>query len=89
MPNPPKTIKGDVSVTTIASYQVKMKQIKQEKNSPNAASTAIPRLSVVSPLTELISSVKIFVNMPGARFLLSNQPICLWRYASNNFTLNV
>ena len=68
---------GDVRVTTIPNYQAKIKQITHEKKSPSAASTAIPRLSVVSPLTAEISSVKILVRMPGALFLLSNQPICL------------
>jgi len=71
------TMNGEVSVTTMPNYQAKMKQITHEKKSPNAASTAIPRLSVVSPLTAEISSVKILVRMPGALFLLSNQPICL------------
>lgn len=59
----------------MASYQAKIKQIKQEKNKPNPASTAIPTLSVVKPLTELMSSVIMFVKIPGALFLLSNQPI--------------
>jgi hypothetical protein len=81
IPRPPSTINGDVIVTIIPSYHVKIKQITQEKNSPSAASVAIPRLSVVRPFTALMSSVNILVRMPGARFLLSNQPMCFDRYA--------
>lgn len=78
---------GDVRVTTMPSCQEKIKQIMHEKKRPRAASTAIPRLSVVSPFTAAISSVKILVRIPGALFLLSNHPICLDRYASKSLTL--
>lgn len=80
---------GEVKVTMIANCQAKMKQIRQEKKSPSPASTAIPTVSVVKPLTELISSVIILVRIPGALFLLSNQPIFLRRMAANNFTRSV
>lgn len=80
---------GLVKVTTNASLQAKIKQIRHEKNKPSAASTAMPRLSVVRPFTELMSSVIMFVRMPGALFLLSNQPMCLCNNASNNRTLNL
>ena len=76
MPKPPITINGEVTVTIIPSCQLKMKQIKHEKKRPKAASTAIPSDSVVKPLTAAISSVSIFVRIPGALFLLSNHPIC-------------
>ena len=79
MPRPPKTMNGEVKVTTKPSCHEKMKQIKHEKKSPRPASIAIAKDSVVRPLTALISSVKILVRIPGARFLLSNQPICLCR----------
>ena len=81
MPSPPSTMNGLVAETTNPSCHEKMKQIKHEKNRPRAASVAIPRLSVVKPFTALMSSVKIFVKIPGALFLLSNQPMCLCRYA--------
>lgn len=81
IPNPPNTINGEVSVTTIPRIGENIKQIKHEKNRPKAASTAIPKLSVVRPFTELISSVRVFVKIPGARFLLSNHPMCLLKYA--------
>jgi len=82
-------MKGDVMVTTIASCQQKIKQIKQLKNKPRPASVAIPRDSVVRPLTALMSSVIMLVRMPGARFLLSNHPMFLWRIASKSLTLKV
>jgi hypothetical protein len=66
---------GDMIVTTRASCQQKMKQIRQLKNSPKAASTAIPRDSVVNPFTDEMSSVRILVKIPGALFLLSNHPM--------------
>jgi len=89
IPRPPRTINGEVRVTIIASCQAKIKQIRQEKNRPSPASTAMPTLSVVKPLTELMSSVIMFVKMPGARFLLSNHPIFFLKIAANNFTRNV
>jgi len=77
MPSPPRTMKGDKMVTTIASCQQKIKQIKLAKNRPKPASAAIPIDSVVRPLIALMSSVIMLVRMPGARFLLSNHPMFL------------
>lgn len=88
MPSPPSTIKGEVKVTTKASYHEKIKQIKHEKKSPSPASVAIANDSVVKPLTALISSVKMLVRMPGARFLLSNHSIGLCNNDSKSLTLN-
>lgn len=88
MPSPPSTINGDVKVTTNPSCHEKIKQIKHEKKRPSPASIAIAKDSVVKPLTALISSVKIFVKMPGARFLLSNHPICLCKNDSKSLILN-
>ena len=45
-------------------------------------------VSVVSPLTCVMSSIRTFVRIPGARFLLSNQPMCFIIKASNNYILN-
>jgi hypothetical protein len=61
-------MKGHVAVTTNATYHENKKHIKHETIKPSAASIAIPRLSVVRPFTELMSSVKILVKMPGALF---------------------
>lgn len=80
---------GEVRDTMKPSCHEKMKQIKHEKNRPSPASTAIASDSVVSPLTAAMSSVIILVKIPGARFLLSNQPICLCKNASNSLTLKV
>lgn len=87
MPRPPSTINGEVNVTMKPNYQLKMKQMRQLKKRPRPASTAIASDSVVSPLIAEISSVKIFVKIPGARLLLSNQPIYLCKNDSNSFTL--
>lgn len=84
MPSPPRTMNGEIIVTTMASYHAKKKQIKLEIVMPRNASTNIPIASVVKPLTALTSSVIILVSTPGALSLLSNQPICLDRIASNN-----
>jgi hypothetical protein len=73
----------------IASCQAKMKQIRHEKKRPSPASTAMPTLSVVRPFTELMSSVTMFVRIPGALFLLSNQPMFFLRIAANNLTRRV
>lgn len=89
MPSPPSTIKGEVIVTTKATCQVNRKQIKHEKISPNAASTPIERLSVVSPFNALMSSVITLVNTPGDLALLSYQPILLCMSALNSFTRKV
>lgn len=80
---------GDVKVTMMASCHAKIKQIRHEKKRPSPASTAIPTLSVVNPLTELMSSVIIFVKIPGALFLLSNQPIFFLRIEAKSLTLSV
>jgi hypothetical protein len=63
--------------------------MRHEKKSPSPASTAIPTLSVVRPLTELISSVIMFVRIPGALFLLSNQPMFFLNIAANSLTRRV
>jgi len=60
------TIAGDVAVTTRATCHEKRKQIKHEKIRPSAASTAIDKLSVVSPFKALMCSVSTFVSMLGA-----------------------
>ena len=82
-------MKGEISVITIASCQEKIKQIRQEMKMPRKASTIIPIASVVKPLTELISSVMIFVRMPGALSLLSNHPTCFLRMDSKSLILNL
>jgi len=51
MPRPPRTIKGDTKVQTIAKGQEKIAQMAQDKRSPRTASRIIPIDSVVKPLT--------------------------------------
>ena len=89
MPRPPSTMKGHVTVTTKATYQVKRKHIRHEKKRPRAASTAIAILSVDSPFKALISCVMILVRAPGALVLSSYQPTDLCIKALNNVTLSV
>jgi len=87
IPNPPITINGHVAVTTKATYQVNRKQIKHENINPSAASTATPKLSVVSPFKALMSSVKILVRIPGARVFLSYHPTFLLSNDLKSLTL--
>lgn len=70
-------MKGHVAVTTKATYHENKKQIKQENIRPNIASTAIPKLSVVKPFKELISSIITLVKIPGALDFESYQPTSL------------
>jgi len=46
-------------------------------------------VSVVSPFKFVISSDKIFVMMPGALSLRSNQATCLYNKDSYNYTLTL
>ena len=89
MPRPPRTMKGEIRVTTMASCQEKMKQIAQEAMRPKSASQIMPIDSVVSPFTAAMSSIKRFVRTPGARSFESNQPTCLRKIDSNNWSLKV
>ena len=56
--------------------------------SPKAASIITPIASVVNPLTAVMSSVIIFVRIPGALSLLSNHPMCFLKMASKSLILS-
>jgi hypothetical protein len=57
---------GDIHVTTRATYQQKIKHIRQDIPRPRKASSKIPTASVVNPFTLMISSIKTVVRIPGA-----------------------
>lgn len=80
---------GEAAMTTRASRHEKKKQIAAEIVIPSAASVKIPAASVVSPFTAAMSSYMMFVRIPGAFSLSSNQPISFRSKDSKSFTLNL
>ncbi len=78
---------GLVAQTTNPTCHENKKQIKHEKTKPNTASIVTPRVSVVRPFIDVISSVKMLVRLPVDIF--SNQPIFLFNKALNNLTLSL
>ena len=79
---------GVKQVTTMPKEGEKIKTAPQETTKPRKASIRMAMASVVKPLTELISSVMMLVSTPGARSLLSNQPMCFLKMDSKSMILS-
>ena len=81
MKKPPNTIRGDNTIAINPTCHEKYRHITLDTISPIRDSNATPYTSDVNPFSNDISSCIILPNIPGALFLSSNHPICLYRIA--------
>ena len=87
MKKPPKTIRGDNTIAINPTCHEKYIHIELATINPIRDSNPIAYVSEVKPLRSDMSSWITFPKIPGALFLSSNHPICLYRIASKSSNL--